>query len=273
MSAKKPVIITVIIIYIIISISINDAEGLLKVHFIDVGHGDCILIQTPDDKVMLIDTGREEHAGYIENYLKKNNVKEINVLVITHPHKDHIGSTAHIVRNFKIHKMYMPDVSQELECFYNAIRAIKDRRLEVMLPVPGEHINFSSSVTVTIFAPNKIGYKRFNNNSIVLKLSYGNISFLFTGDAEAQSEKEMIEKDYDLKSTVLKVAHHGINTSSIPVFLRAAGPQYAVISDSVFADEKVLDDLKYMGAVIYRTGKNGTIVMICDGHSLEIVTK
>lgn len=249
----------------------------MKVHYIDVGQADSILIQTPNGKNMLIDAGNNGDADTITSYLKQLGAGTIDVLVGTHPHEDHIGGMDVVINSFDIGKIYMPKATTTTTTFEDVLNAIKAKELKVTTPIPGTTIDIDSAIKVTILAPNSDSYEDLNNNSIVLKLTYGDKSFLFNGDAEDISENEMINKGYDLKADVLKVGHHGSSSSTTVAFLKKVNPTYAVISvgdDNSYGHpaQSTVDALKSQGVKVYRTDESGTITATCDGKSITFNT-
>jgi beta-lactamase superfamily II metal-dependent hydrolase len=252
--------------------------GAMKVHFIDVGQADSILIQTPDGKNMVIDAGNNPDGKKVVSYLEEQGVKKIDVLIGTHPDGDHIGGLDTVIKAFDVGKIYMPKVSKGTKTFKDVLSAIKNKGLKVTKPVAGEDIELGKSVEVKILAPNSEKYEDTNNYSIVVKLIYGKTSFLLEGDAESQSEEEMLSQGYDLKANVLKVSHHGSRTSSIPDFLYAVSPEYSVISvgkGNKFGHphKQTLKKLKDSGMKIYRTDYEGTIIATSDGKKINFNVK
>ena len=255
----------------------TEAETGLKVHFLDVGQADCILIQAPTGENMLIDAGNNDDADMIVTYLNAKGVKKIDVLVGTHPHEDHIGSLDTVIDTYDIGKVYMPRVTHTTKTFEDVLIAIKNKGLKIAAAKAGEIIDFSPNTRVEILAPNSPEYDDLNNYSAVIKLTYGNTSFLFTGDAEDISENEMLASGYDLKADVLKLGHHGSSTSSTEAFLAAVKPSYGIISvgkgnDYGHPHEEVLTRLEQAGIEIYRTDESGT-VFATDGDHIVIKTE
>ncbi|SHJ46551.1 cell wall-binding repeat-containing protein [Clostridium magnum] len=248
----------------------------LKVSFIDVGQGDSILIQTPNGKNMLIDAGPTEASSTVTSYLSGLGITQLDVIAGSHPHEDHLGGMSTVINMFKVGKIYMPKVTTTTHTFEDVITAIKNKGLSIDTPIAGTTVDLDPDVKLEILAPNSESYEDLNNYSIVFKLTYGNKSFLFTGDAEDVSEKEMLSKGYDLKADVLKVGHHGSNSSTASI-LSAVSPQYAIISvgkgnDYGHPTQATMDKLKNAGVTVYRTDENGTVVAVCDGNTITFNT-
>jgi len=181
--------------------------GELKIHFIDVGQADSILIEN-NGEAMLIDAGNNSDSDLVINYIKDNNIKNIKYAIGTHPHEDHIGGLDKVIDNFQIKTLYMPKATATTKTFKDVVTSAKNKGLSFTAPKIGEVFNLGGA-TCTILAPNSESYEEVNDNSIVIRLQYGDTSFLFTGDAEELSEDEILNQGFDVKSTVLKVGHHG----------------------------------------------------------------
>lgn len=251
-------------------------SGQLKVHYIDVGQGDSILIQQGSEN-MLIDTGTNSSAKSLINYLEAQNIKKIDVLVLTHPHEDHIGGADVVIKEFDIGAIYMPKITSTTETFKDVISAISSKGLKIISPKPGDIIKLGDAVS-TILGPISSNDKDLNTYSIVLKLAFGNNKFLFTGDAEASTEKDMINKGYDLSADILKVGHHGSDTSTSQGFLDKVNPKYAIISvgkENNYGHPHLLtmDKLKIKNIPVYRTDEKGTILVTSDGNNITFNSK
>jgi len=247
----------------------------LKVHFLAVGQADSILVQS-GEHFMLIDAGNNNDAGFVVNYLKKLGVNKLDYVVGTHPHEDHIGGLDAIIDTFDVGKVLMPKVTTTTKTFEDVLKAIKKKGLKITAPVPGSTWEIGSA-KVEVLAPNSKSYDSLNNYSIVLKVTYGENVFLFTGDAEAVSEGEMLEKNYELAADVLKVGHHGSSTSTTDAFLKKVSPDYAVISvgkDNKYGHphQETLAKLVKKDVKVYRTDEQGTIVFSSDGQLLSVET-
>ncbi len=243
----------------------------LKVHYIDVGQGDSILIQFPSGQSMLIDAG--EDTNTVTSYLKSQGVKRIDHVIATHPHADHIGGMANVINSFEIGNVYMPRTTHTTKTYENLLLAIKNKGLKINAAKAGLNIDVGFNVKAQMVAPNSQGYDDLNNYSAVLRVQYGDTSFLFTGDAEAVSENEMINSGYTLKSDVLKVGHHGSNTSTTSTFLKSVSPKYAVISSGKgnkygHPHQEVLARLNNAGVKVYRTDEVGTVIAESDSKTI-----
>ncbi|OFI06727.1 hydroxyacylglutathione hydrolase [Clostridium acetireducens DSM 10703] len=249
----------------------NNYEGDLKVHFIDVGQGDSILLQQ-GNATMLIDAGKNDAADSVVSYLKKQNIEKLDYIVGTHPHEDHIGGMDAVIDKFNIGKVYMPKKTANTKTFRDVIKSIKAKNLKITNAKSGSSFNLGQA-KCTVLAPNSGEYENTNNYSIVIKVEYGSNSFLFTGDAEALSEKEILKKGYNISSDVLKVGHHGSHSSTCNEFLNKVNPKYAVISlgkrnDYGHPHKETLSKLNSKGIQIYRTDESGTIIATANGKDI-----
>ncbi|WHH57432.1 ComEC/Rec2 family competence protein [Petroclostridium sp. X23] len=277
-------IITLLIVFIVaftgctleVDTSVQDDEKDLKVHFIDVGQADSILINLPGKVTMLIDAGNNGDKDTVIDYIKSQGIKQIDFLVGTHPHEDHIGGLDAVIKSVDIGKVYMPKVTHTSKTFKDVLLAIKEKDLKVSSPKPEEVIFDEDGLEIQFLAPVSTKYEELNNYSIVAKITYGETSFLLTGDAEELSEKEMLKKSPSLLTAdVLKAGHHGSSSSTSPEFLKTVNPTYAVISVEEgnsygHPHKEVIERLDKSGIKYYRTDKNGTIVMASDGKNINI---
>lgn len=244
----------------------------LRVHFIDVSQGDCILIED-GSSAMLIDAGNPENGPDIVSYIKKLGINRLDFVIATHPHADHIGGMADVINAFDIGKLIMPKVEHTTRTFENLLLTIRNKGLKITAPVPGTEYRLGNT-SFTILAPNSSSYKNLNDYSVVVRLTYGSTSFLFTGDAEQTSEKEILAKGYNIKSDVLKVGHHGSKTSTTTRFLDAVSPRYAVMcvgANNQYGHPapETLSKLAERGIKVYRTDEAGTIIATSDGKSIS----
>lgn len=256
----------------------RDSDKILKVHFIDVGQADSILVQLPSGQNILIDGGNNDDAGRVVNYIRQQGITRLDNVIGTHPHEDHIGGLDVAIRSFDIGKVYLPKVSSNTKTFEDLLLAIKAKELKVTQAQAGVTLDVGPDTKAVFLAPNSSSYDGLNNYSAVLKLTYGDTSFLFTGDAEVESEKEMLAAGYALKADVLKVGHHGSQNATSTAFLRAVSPKYAVISVGKHnryghPHKETLAKFAAAGVEVYRTDELGTIVAVSDGHTITFNKK
>lgn len=247
----------------------------LRIHFIDVGQADCILVELPTDEVILIDAGNRDDSQVIINYLEQVGINDIEYFILTHPHEDHIGSAPEVLDYYDVERVYMPDVSQDSQIYRDTISSIENGETELIKAKAGTSIINSDDISFYVLAPNSMWYSETNEYSLVTKLTYKDTSFLFTGDAEGVSEKEIIDAGYDIDSDLLKVGHHGGKTSTSQEFLSKVSPMYAVISvgrDNPYGhpNSQVLKRLNNSGAQIFRTDEMGSIIAVSDGKDIKI---
>lgn len=246
-------------------------EDTLVVRYFDVGQGDSILLQQ-GKYAMLIDSGTPDSKDTLLEYLKSLNVTKLQYFIGTHVHDDHIGGAAAVISNLTVNKVYFTKQTSTTAAFENFIDAVSEKGLKLTVPKVGEKFKLGNAI-VTVVAPKGGDYSSENDFSIVVKVVYGNTSFLFTGDAGTASEKEMLKSGIDLSADVLKVGHHGSSSSSSAEFLDAVNPQYAVISVGKnnlygFPTRSILDKLKKKHIAVYRTDCGGTVTAVSDGESV-----
>lgn len=249
-----------------------EVSGNLNVYFIDVGQADCIYINQGDYN-MLIDAGNNEDGEKLVNYFKSLNIEEFNYVVATHPHEDHIGGMDDIINNFKIDEFFMPDKLSTSKTFEGVLDALSNNSLNYYAPQKGESFNLGDAKFKVIYSGDDTN--DINDSSIILKMTYGSNSFLFTGDATSNVEKIILNED--IESDVLKVAHHGSDYSSTDEFLDKVSPGYAVISVGEnnsynHPSSSTLDKLNKRNIKLYRTDLNGTIIFTSDGENINIET-
>lgn len=254
--------------------SINPDE--MKVHFIDVGQGDSILIQV-NYKNILIDSGPKDGKDKLLEYLNSLNINQFDYVISTHPHEDHIGNMDYIINNYKVLNFYSPKIDNNTPSFENMVEALSRKNLKIkILKANSSTINLGKNTLFEVFSPNLDHYDNLNNYSPIIKISYGNTSFLFTGDAEEDVEQEVLNNNFNLKSDVLKVGHHGSSTSTTKSFFDSVSPKISVISVGKnnsygHPTENTLNNLKE--SKIYRTDLNGNIVLTSNGSTIEISLK
>ena len=257
----------------------GSASGTLEVYFFDVGQGDSELIRLPGGENILIDAGTSSTEDELVGELRSFGAETLDLVVATHPHADHIGGMAAVIDAFDVRQVVMPRISESdtptTKTYENLLQSIADKGLTITPAEPGDELLSSGGAVLTVLAPNGEDYGDLNNYSVVLRLTYGEDSFLFTGDAEEASEEEMLSLDWPLTATVLKCGHHGSETSTSPAFLDAVSPQYAVISCGVdndygHPDAVTLEKLEAAGAEVFRTDLQGTILASTEGSGVTM---
>jgi beta-lactamase superfamily II metal-dependent hydrolase len=245
----------------------------LKVHFIDVGQGDSILIQCPNGSDILVDAGVPAEGSIVVDYLKDQGVSTLYAIVETHPHEDHIGGLSNVINSFTIKNVYATKATSTTKTYTNLQNLIKDKNLPVTNITYGVTIPADISVSMTFLSPIRTSYSDLNDWSGVLKVQYGDVSFLLMGDASTNVEGDLLSKCKDeLPSTVLKVGHHGSSTSSS--FLDVVKPQYAVIEvgkDNPYGHptSAALNRLSDANVKVFRTDLDGTAVFTTDGKTIS----
>ena len=251
---------------------INTYNDLLKVHYLDVGQGDSIFVELPNNETMLIDAAESYQSEKIINYLKNLNYQKIDYVIGTHPHTDHIGGLKDIINTFEIGKIYMPKAVSTTRTYESLLMAIKDKNLKINTAKAGTSIIDTDALKINILAPNNSTYTELNNYSVVTKITYGTTKFLFMGDAEKLSENEIKE---DVTADVIKIGHHGSNTSSSINFIKKVNAKYGIISVGLnnkynLPKEETITNWENSGTKIYLTSINGTIRATSDGTNIKI---
>ncbi|NPV51931.1 MAG: MBL fold metallo-hydrolase [Firmicutes bacterium] len=249
---------------------------VLSVHFIDVGQGDSILVKVRDGKTMLVDGGDTDAGARVVNYLKKQKVRQIDVMVATHPHLDHIGGLIQVLTEFPVKGVYDSGMVHTTRTFERYLTLIDKKNIPFKLARRGQVIDLGSSVRARILSPAEPLPEDANNCSVVMRIEYGNIALLLVGDAEAAAEGEMISSHQPLSAQVLKVGHHGSRTSSATIFLDEVKPEVAIISCGAgnpygHPHPGTIAALGARGVKIYRTDVNGTIVVETDGKAYRVI--
>ena len=198
----------------------------LQVHFLDVGQADCIFLSC-GGQTMLIDGGNVEDSDLVVSYLLDQNVETLDYVVNTHAHEDHVGGLPAVLAVFETKQVFCPVKEYPSSCFEDFVKYADQQYLELVCPEPGTEFNLGSAA-VTVLGPVR-EYEETNDTSIILKVEHGDHSFLFTGDAEVAAEKDILEYGFDVSADVLKVGHHGSDTSTSYHWLREVAPTYAVI--------------------------------------------
>lgn len=248
----------------------------MKVHYIDTGESDSILIES-GGHYMLIDAGDVDDKDTVVNYLKKQKVKKLDYLILTHPHADHIGAASEVVNTFSIGKIIMSSKTNNTKVFETLLDTIAKKKLKITKPVVGDTYTLGKA-KFTILAPNSMNYgSNINNYSISLRLVNGKNSFLFIGDCETEAIADILANKQTLDSDVLLCGHHGSKTSTTAGLLKAVTPTYAVISvgDNSYGhpSDSTLSLLKKNKIKTYRTDENGTIIATSTGSKITFSAK
>lgn len=247
-------------------------EGELRVSFIDVGQGDSEFIELPNGETLLIDAGTNETGADVVNYIESLGYSSIDYVVGTHPHEDHIGGLDDVIRTFDVESVYMPKVTADTKTFEDVLDAVDEKGLTINTAKAGVTLVDGDRLSVKMLAPVLDEYDNTNDYSAVIKVVYGDTSFLFTGDAEEYAES-LITGDVD--SDVLKVGHHGSSTSTGEAFLERVSPSYAVISCGLgnsYGHPHTETIEKLGGIPVFRTDEMGTIVATSDGSEISFRT-
>lgn len=249
------------------------SEERLEVTFIDVGQADSILLEN-EGHYMLVDAGNNEDGPKLVNYFKNQNIHQFDYVIGTHPHEDHIGGLDNIIEGFDINTFYMPDVITTTKTFEDVLDALGEKNMTLSIPKTNATFKLGDA-TVKVLYVGTEDESDLNDTSIVLKVTYQNVSFLLTGDASTKVEEKL--NPADLESTVLKVGHHGSSTATNEKFLNTVNPKYAIISvgennQYEHPHTTVLNTLAAHNITTYRTDQDETIKVITDGTNIEINT-
>lgn len=251
------------------------ATPALFVSYLDVGQGDATVIQC-GGQTLMIDGGTAKQSSYIYSWLKANGITHIDYMIGTHSDADHVGGLSGALNAATVGIAYCSQTTGESDAFNDWVRYLAKQGKTITVPTAGATFALGTA-TVQILGP-LATHDGDNDNSIVTKVTYGSTSFLFAGDAEALEETELVSAGVDLASTVLKVGHHGSNSSTSNIFLNKVHPQYAVISVGAgnsygHPTANVLNRLATSGATIYRTDLQGTVTAISNGAAVAFTTE
>lgn len=243
----------------------------LVVDYIDVGQADSILIRT-EDTTMLIDAGNNGDGEDVVEYIKSKGINNLEYVVGTHPHEDHIGGLDNVINEFDIGTIYMPNITTNTKTYEDVLTAIENKGLSIDVPSKGDKFNLGKA-ECEIMTESILDKNNLNLASIVIKVTFGNNTFLFTGDAETENEETINWSKVD----VLKVGHHGSNTSSSEQFLNQTQPGISVISvgkdnDYGHPNSETIQKLEEIGSEIYRTDESGTIEIISNETEINVST-
>lgn len=275
---NKTRIVIISLIFLLFSFSSVKAEQTnqsdMQVHFIDVGQGDSVLIQTPTGKNILIDGGPPKAGKKVIDYLRAHHIEIIDLLIATHPDIDHIGGLPDIMKAFNIKHILESGKSHITMTYAKYVNQIRQQHIPLTTAKLNEKLTLDHLLDIQILNAYEKG-KNMNESSIVLRVLYDQVSFLLTGDVGHQIEAKLVEQ-FNIKSDVLKIGHHGSKTSTSFEFLRRVNPKTAIITYSKKNDYghpvgHVIANLNRLGINIYSTGVYGDVVIRTDGKSYYIV--
>ena len=249
------------------------ASSLFEIHFFDVGEADAALVEC-DGHFMLIDGGTPDHSSFLYSYLRENGIRHLDYIICSHPHVDHVGGLAGALQYASVGAAFCSVTDYNSRAFQNFVKYLAAQGKSITVPSPGQTIALGSA-KLTFLGPvdRTLAEEDENNGSLIVRIEYGATSFLFTGDAEKEEELSVLNAGEALRSTLLKVGHHGSYTSSSKEFLEAVRPEYAVISvgkenDYDHPHDSVLRRLGQVCGTICRTDLDGEIVCRSDGREL-----
>lgn len=250
-------------------------DGDLQAYFLDVGQGDSSVILFRD-KVVLIDAGEADPGDTVVSDLQKLGVEKIDLLVATHPHSDHIGGMQEVLDAFPVGQVLDAGVPSSSSIYEKFLLEIDRKQIPYRVAEQGQTIGIDPALRIFVLSPPKERtFDDINTNSIVLRISYGTVNLLYTGDATTAAEEAMVKAGYPLDAQVLKVGHHGSSGSSSAAFLLRVDPEVAVISlgrdnDYGHPHSETLERLKTAGSIIYRTDRDGTVLVRSDGNTFSV---
>lgn len=248
--------------------------GTLQVHFLDVGQADCALLEY-EGHFVLIDGGNKEDGSLVVSYLEQQGVQELAAVFCTHAHEDHVGGLPAVLAVYPTQGVYAPTRTYSSNIFDDFLYYTDQQGLQVTIPAPGDKLTVNNGLTLTVLGPTR-SYADPNNTSLVLLAEFGESRFLFTGDMETQAETDMLDhwgEGMDWSADVLKIGHHGSETSTGYRFLREVMPVHAVISvgeDNSYGhpSQQTLSRLSDAGCILYRTDQLGTVIAASDGSQI-----
>jgi beta-lactamase superfamily II metal-dependent hydrolase len=254
--------------------------GHLRVDFMDVGQGDAALVRSPSGKTVLIDGGLAEAANSVVAFLGEHGIETLDLVFLTHRHADHLGGLPTILARYETRMFMDAPYPHEIQEYQRLLAVLDRQHVPVRQAERGRTIDLGGGARLTLLGPPDpaIANTRsdVNANSVVSRIDFGKMAILFAADAEAQTERWLLESQANLHAAVLKVAHHGSRYSSTPKFLQAVRPLVAVVSVGAgneyhHPDAQTLDRLARMGSRVFRTDIDGPIAIESDGDKLEVL--
>ncbi|PWX22499.1 MBL fold metallo-hydrolase [Clostridium perfringens] len=250
----------------------KDSE--LMISYMDVGQGDAAYIKVNGNDI-LIDAGPRSNSKELLEQLKAKNIDDFELVIATHPHEDHIGGMVDVFKEYEVKAFYSPKITHTTKTYENLVKAVKDEGLKTKELKGGMVIDLGEGAKFEVFTPQKSEYEELNDYSPIMKLSFGDTSYLFTGDAEKLAEEEALAKyKTSLDSDVIKFGHHGSSSSSSNAFIEAVSPKYGIIScakDNKYGHphRETLDIIKKYNIKTFRTDTDGEIILTSDGKSIN----
>ena len=250
----------------------KDSE--LMISYMDVGQGDAAYIKVNGNDI-LIDAGPRSNSKELLEQLKAKNIDDFELVIATHPHEDHTGGMVDVFKEYEVKAFYSPKITHTTKTYENLVKAVKDEGLKTKELKGGMVIDLGEGAKFEVFTPQKSEYEELNDYSPIMKLSFGDTSYLFTGDAEKLAEEEALAKyKTSLDSDVIKFGHHGSSSSSSNAFIEAVSPKYGIIScakDNKYGHphSETLDIIKKYNIKTFRTDTDGEIILTSDGKSIN----
>lgn len=252
-------------------------ENLFSVHYIDVGQGDATLLCSPEDGFMLVDCGPAGEKEKLISYLLRMGVTELEYLVITHPHEDHYGGATEVMDEIEVKKLVLHKDFSDTYPYDKFIRNAKKDGTDIVLTEEGDSFEFDSCAEFEIIGPHAVDKDDLNESSLCFKVTYGDTAFMFTGDAEYDTEKYMLDSGKDLKADVLQLGHHGSSTSSAIAFVEAVNPDFGIASceeDNEYGHphRETVGLFKKLEKELLITYRDGNIVFTSDGETVTYLS-
>ena len=276
---ETAIILAVLLLALLVWRLIEDASGgqtavpdedLCEIVMIDVGQGDAFLIRNGKTAVM-IDTGPSKGRDKLRGYLDDAGIGRLDCLILTHPHEDHIGNAAFVINNYGADRVIMPDAQTNTYCFERLLKAVDRAGLGIDVPATGDVYEFGDIKLTVLFASDSVPDGELNLYSPIIRLDFGGASALFTGDAEKWNESEVLKLNRAaLDCDILKVGHHGSDTSNSDEFIAAVSPSIGLIScekgnEYGHPHTRTMRALKKYGVTVLRTDLESTVTVVTDG--------
>lgn len=258
--------------------NLGPAEGEIMISYLNVGQGDSAYLRVNDFDI-LIDAGPRSDVTELMSQLEDKNIDDFEIVIATHPHEDHIGGMTDVFKKYDVEQFYMPKVTHTTKTFEYLVNAVKTEGIPIKTIKEGMTFDLGSGAKIDVYSPMYESYEEFNDYSPIMKLTFGETSFIFTGDAEYHAEEEVAAKyPNSLTADVLKFGHHGSSTSSSIDFVKSVDPDYGVISCGVdnkygHPHRETLETIKKFDIETYRTDTQGQINLISDGKKITFKTE